>query len=451
MDPELIKKKLEYEERKARAKALQLRLTCTICGAKPRTLLNCPCGTTQYCSTDCQRIDWRDRGHRKACKKIRDERAAEAARAEAPAPPPRDVVYGPAPRSRADEIRARIAAEHEAARARREANPEPEPVSARYGSRCPICLEEWDVNANQRFRVCCCRTVCQSCEDKIGSDACPLCRAPCALDNETKLAHIRRHVENHSPEAIEKLGNCYEFGQLGLVKSAKKAAKLYKRAVELGEARAMLHLSHLYEIGDGVKQDKAKSLQLLRMAAERGDATAQHNLASRLKAGEQIRGSLAEHESFRWYKLAAEQGLTAAEVKVGLAYASGQGVLSDFDECKRWMARAAAKGDEFAIQLLGLKSRSNEPSEKSANVLFNDSCMLYDQGKFEESARFCKLAAEKGFASAQYNLANFFMKGEGVKRDEEECKRWLERAAAQGHKNAETCLACLAAGIRPPP
>ncbi|KAH8059193.1 hypothetical protein JL722_5747 [Aureococcus anophagefferens] len=84
-----------------------------------------------YCSTECQRIDWRDRGHRKACKKIRDERAAaEAARAEAPTPPPsppRDVFYGPAPRSYADEVRARIAAEHEAARLRREANPEPEP------------------------------------------------------------------------------------------------------------------------------------------------------------------------------------------------------------------------------------------------------------------------------------------------------------------------------------
>ncbi|KAH8088678.1 hypothetical protein JL720_6629 [Aureococcus anophagefferens] len=80
-------------------------------------------------------VDWRERGHRTACKKIRDERAAEAARAEAPTPPPSPpeevVFYGPAPRSHADEVRARIAAEHEAARARREANPEPEPVSAR--------------------------------------------------------------------------------------------------------------------------------------------------------------------------------------------------------------------------------------------------------------------------------------------------------------------------------
>ena len=111
----------------------------------------------RYCSTNCQRIDWRDRGHRKACKKIRDERAAEAARAEAPTPPsspPEEVVYGPAPRSHADEVRARIAAEHEAARKRREANPEPEPVCAREGLRCPICLEDWDVNLMPCFRTC---------------------------------------------------------------------------------------------------------------------------------------------------------------------------------------------------------------------------------------------------------------------------------------------------------
>ncbi|KAH8063680.1 hypothetical protein JL722_2864 [Aureococcus anophagefferens] len=99
-------KQREYERKKARAKEFRLRLTCTICGAKPKTLLNCPCGTTQYCSTDCQRIDWRDRGHRQACKKIRNERAAEAARAEAPTPPPSLPVYGPAPRSHADEVRA---------------------------------------------------------------------------------------------------------------------------------------------------------------------------------------------------------------------------------------------------------------------------------------------------------------------------------------------------------
>merc|ERR1719353_1831982 len=95
-------KKLEYENRMARArgKKLDTLKTCTICGAdKAKACLGC--GTTAYCSTACQRIDWRDRGHRKVCKKI----------------------------------------QHAAARVRREANPQREPTSARFGGRCPICLE----------------------------------------------------------------------------------------------------------------------------------------------------------------------------------------------------------------------------------------------------------------------------------------------------------------------
>ncbi|KAK7248047.1 hypothetical protein SO694_00087041 [Aureococcus anophagefferens] len=42
-----------------------------------------------------------------------------------------------------------------------------------------------------------------------------------------------RHVDNDVPEAIKTLGDYYFFGHMGLVKSAKKAAKLWKRGVEL--------------------------------------------------------------------------------------------------------------------------------------------------------------------------------------------------------------------------
>ena len=347
MKAEYVEKQREYEEKKARAKALQLRLTCTICGAKPRTLLNCPCGTTQYCSTECQRIDWRERGHRKACKKIRSERAAEAARAEAPTSPPsppRDVFYGPAPRSHADEIRARIAAEHEAARVLREANPEPEPLSARYGRRCPICLEEWDVNASTMLRICCCRTVCRSCEDKIGFDVCPLCRKPCAESYAEALARLRRHVENEVPEAITHLGEAYSRGWYGLVKSDKKAAKIYRRAVELGDVDAMGRLGTLYVTGSGVKLDKKKAMQLFRTAADRGDAVAQYNLASLLYSEKQ--------EAFKYYALAADQGLTPGEFNLGICYRNGEGTEVDLGKARYWFERAAAKGNKNATNAL---------------------------------------------------------------------------------------------------
>jgi len=338
---------LEYENRMARArgKKLDTLKTCTICGADKAKACR-GCGTTAYCSTDCQRIDWRDRGHRKVCKKIQ---AAEAARAEAPTPPPsppRDVFYGPAPRSHADEIRASLRERDEAARALREANPEPEPASARFGSRCPICLEEWDVNGDTGLRVCCCRKVCQSCNEKIGVSACPLCRIPCPKSNAEALAQIRRHVENEVPEAITFLGTAYRLGRFGLVKSDKKAAKIYRRAVELGDVGAMIRLGYSYATGSGVKLDKKKAERLYRAAADRGDATAQVNFAFLLDAEKKF------DEAFRYYALAADQGYTNAENSLGCCYMDGEGTEVDLGKARYWFERAAAKGHEKATRNL---------------------------------------------------------------------------------------------------
>ena len=350
-DKEWRKKQREYEQKKARTK-LALNV-CTICGKKGGHACK-GCGTLAYCSTECQRIDWRDRGHRKACKKIQDERAAEAARAEAraeaptpPPSPPREVFYGPAPRSHADEVRARIAAEHEAARALREANPEREPLlSARYGSCCPICLEDWDVNQQMAIFTCCFRMICTSCAEKVESTACPFCAKPVSKTNKEELAEVRRHVEDELPEAIVYLGNAYRDGEIGVVKSMKKAAKLYKRAVELGDLQATFSLASMYYEGDGVKLDKKKARQLYQMAADRGHARAQHNIGSYFhREGQQ-------EEAIRYFKMAAEQGLTPAEFNVGLSNEKGIGVERDLDEAKRWYARAAAKGDERAIEAL---------------------------------------------------------------------------------------------------
>jgi TPR repeat protein len=339
-------KKLEYENRMARArgKKLDTLKTCTICGAD-KAKACAGCGTTAYCSSDCQRIDWRDRGHRKVCKKIQ---AAEAARAEAPTPPPsppRDVFYGPAPRSHADEIRARIAAEHEAARARREANPEREPLSARYGGRCSICLEEWDVNAENKLLICCCQKVCRSCADKIGNE-CPLCRIPLAENDAEDLARLRRHVENEVPEAITHLGNAYSRGFYGLVKSDKKAAKIYRRAVELGNVEATVRLGVLYQNGSGVKLDKKKAERLFRTAADRGNAIAQFTL------GAVLHSEKKHEEAFRYFALAADQGLTHAENILGCYYRDGYGMEVDLGKARYWFERAAAKGNEPATKAL---------------------------------------------------------------------------------------------------
>ena len=169
---------------------------------------------------------------------------------------------------------------------------------------------------------------------------------PCPKSNAEQLAQLRRHVENEVPEAITHLGAAYRAGQLGLVKSDKKAAKIYRRAVELGDMRAMVYLGDMYMRGLGVKLDKKKAEELFRMAADRGHAVAQNKLACSLHSEQKF------EEALRYYALSADQGYTPGEINLGSCYRDGEGTEADLAKARYWFERAAAKGHETATRNL---------------------------------------------------------------------------------------------------
>ena len=187
--------------------------------------------------------------------------------------------------------------------------------------------------------------VCRSCNRKIET-ACPLCRIPRAENAAESIARLRRHVENEVPEAITFLGTAYRHGYFGLVKSDKKAAKIYRRAVELGNVDAMVKLGYAYDRGIGVKLDKKKAERLYRTAADRGDAFAQNNLAVLLDSQDKF------EEAFRYFALAADQGYTSGEFNLGICYRDGDGTEVDLGKARYWFERAAAKGNERATRCL---------------------------------------------------------------------------------------------------
>ena len=321
--------------------------TCTICGEKGP--LKCPCQTTRYCSKKCQAVDWRERGHKAACVKIRAEREEEAKRGDAPTPPSPLPVYGPAERTCVDDARDRVKAEQEAARAWREANPEPTPASVRFGSRCPICLDAWDANDEPEIFLftCCFQRTCSSCADKIGGGACPLCQEwPSPQTDSEDLANILRHVDMHVPEAMTQLGRYYQYGKLGLVKSEKKAMRLYARAAELGDTEATMFLGFLHQNGDGVKLNTRKAAKFYQMAADGGQTKAMVFLGWLMHQKKDF------SESARLFGLAAARGSPFALYCLGDHYQYGKGVPKDLDEARRLFALAAAKGCTEAEEAL---------------------------------------------------------------------------------------------------
>jgi len=162
-----------------------------------------------------------------------------------------------------------------------------------------------------------------------------------------ELARLRRHVENEVPEAINHLAQRYVRGEwvsIGVPKSAKKAAKLFKRAVELGNTMAMVGLGLLYERGDGVKLDRMKARQLYQLAADRGSAHAQFDL------GNNLRDAGDETAAMSYFTLAANRGLIVAWNALGGVYYNQR----NLEESTRWFERAAAAGHEGARRNLEL-------------------------------------------------------------------------------------------------
>ena len=172
------------------------------------------------------------------------------------------------------------------------------------------------------------------------------------------------------------------------MQSYKKAVKIYKRAVELGNVQATIELGHMYEKGRGVRVDMKKASQLYRMAADRGNANAQFNLACALRGEGHI------EEAITFYRLAADQKFTAAEHTLGYLYLCGEGVERNYYEARRWFARAADGTGHMA-------------------------------------------------PASMHNLGNLYRLGYGVERDIEEGRRWHERAAAMGHEHAIATLKML--------
>jgi hypothetical protein len=112
-----------------------------------------------------------------------------------------------------------------------------------------------------------------------------------------------------------------------------------------------------------------------------------------------------------------------------VAFQRGTESLSkrDFTDALRWFQVAADRGYAPAQFAIGT---------------------LYDGGlgvpqNFAESARWYRLAAEQGNAAAQFNLGSLYQAGQGVAQNSAESLRLYRLAAAAGHAKAQTAMGSL--------
>ena len=95
---------------------------------------------------------------------------------------------------------------------------------------------------------------------------------------------------------------------------------------EAGDAVAQFNLGVRYDFGQGVPED---------------DAEAQYNLGVRYRNGEGV--PQHDAEAVRWYRLAADQGVTEAQHNLGVSYENGRGVPQDDVQAHMWFNLTASR------------------------------------------------------------------------------------------------------------
>lgn len=138
------------------------------------------------------------------------------------------------------------------------------------------------------------------------------------------------------------------------------------------------------------------------------------------------RGNYAE--AVKLLKPLADSGDAMAQYHLGLLYYNGRGVPEDEKIAVELLTRSANQGNVDAMYQLG-----------NAFVFGNETQGLVADADQTAAQWFFK-AASAGNADAQYSLGLLFLVGKGVQKNAQEAEHWMQQAAKNGHKEAQSYI-----------
>jgi len=114
----------------------------------------------------------------------------------------------------------------------------------------------------------------------------------------------------------------------------------------------------------------------------------------------------------------AAAGNAYDQLNLGAAYDNGIGVKRDVDKALQWYQKAAEQG--------------------LAEAQFNLAhLMVTEEISSVAAAEWMRKAADQGMTDAEYLMGVIYMEGIGLEMDPAEGRRWLKKAAAKGHAEAQ--------------
>ena len=208
--------------------------------------------------------------------------------------------------------------------------------------------------------------------------------------------------------------------------------ELEKQAEE-GDVESQFCLGNYYFIldkeGDNEENNK-KAFKWYKKAAENGLSEAQYNLANFYMNG--LGTDESQEKAFEWYKKAAEQGHIESNLCLAICYE--QGIGTDVDE-------------EKAFNIAKSIEDKNNPSIEYCLGVY------YEQGigtdiDLEKAFDCYKNCANKGYDKGQLRVAYCYENGIGVKQDYKKAFNRYKKAMSNGNEDAKYLVGhCYEEGI----
>ena len=217
------------------------------------------------------------------------------------------------------------------------------------------------------------------------------------------------------------LGMAYAYGD-GVAADDRAAVDWYRRAAEKGYVEGQSSLGWRYFQGVSLPQDETQAIAWSRKAADQGNELSMKNLVSRLLARPD---AASRDEALVWMKRLAEGGHSQYQNLLGIVY-SGRfpefGIRhQNYSEALRWWRKAAAQGLSAAELNLG-------------DSYLNGWGVPVDAW---QAIAWYERAAERGDATGDLNLANVYDKGRGMLHNPEKARMHRERATRSGNAHAK--------------
>jgi uncharacterized protein len=171
-------------------------------------------------------------------------------------------------------------------------------------------------------------------------------------------AWLEKAAASGDPQALYTLGRALSESAGQAVADPVRAADLYRRAAEKGNALAGLRYGLALSEGNGVKRDPVAAQRWLIQAQESGipeAALAMGDMAARTPATrDKATNEKIVQSALSWYQGAANAGVPSAQFKLANAYFAGVGVPRDPAQALLWYNRAAQQGLPQAQHAVGI-------------------------------------------------------------------------------------------------